>query len=252
MIYTTQIRRKKAAGALAAMLETGGPRIAEQLEPRMAAVLEEGEEMPDVAHLLDVLGRMLVLESEGLETAARARSQEGTEVIEARKELHERAEPELRERVIWVRSQMRNAYGAKEANRLLKNPGRTPRAREGLRQMAEQMVSYLPTAEPPREMPGSPVSPKDWAEYVRPALDHFSRYLDKLGEHRGSQEEVVEQKNKALATFDRNYSRVVGLAELFYELSGLDSLVKHLHHRPGRPATGRPAEQTPPRSSGAA
>ncbi len=241
MIYSTQLRRKKAATSLASMLQSNGPEIAKQLAPRMAAVLEEGEEMPDVAHLLDVIGRMLVLESEGVETASRTRSLEGTEVTEARRELRERAEPELRSRVSWVRTQMRNAYGAKEARRLLNHSGRTPRAREELKQMAENLVALLPLAELPKAMPGSPVKPADWADYLRPALTDFSRSLGTLQRHTESQAEVVAERNKALAIFDQNYSRVVRLTELFYELSGLDTLVKHLRHQPGRPA-----EQTVP------
>ncbi len=47
--------------------------------------------MPDVRHLLDVIGRM--------------RSREGTEVIQARRKLREQAEPRLRSRVSWVRDQ---------------------------------------------------------------------------------------------------------------------------------------------------
>ena len=45
---------------LAAFLKGIGPEIAEALEPKMTAVLKEGEQLPDVAHLLHVLGRMVV------------------------------------------------------------------------------------------------------------------------------------------------------------------------------------------------
>ncbi len=234
MIYTTQLRRKKAAAALAALLKSSGPGIAKQLEPRMAAVLEEGEKMPDLAHLLDVLGRMLKLESEGLEAASDARSAEGSEVKHARRELRDRAEPELRKRVTWVRAEMRKAYGAKETNRMLTLPGRTPRGRDDLQAVAEKMVSFLPEAEPPEEKPGSKVTPAEWAEYVKPALADFDRCLARLGNHSENQVEIVEQKKQALATFDRNYSRIIRLAELFYELAGMESLIKHLRYHPGR------------------
>ena len=89
MIFKTQIDRKKAAGKLAADLRERGPAIARQLEPRMAVVLEEGEAMPDVAHLLDVLGRMLELESESLEAVDDERSHEDSEESCARRELRD-------------------------------------------------------------------------------------------------------------------------------------------------------------------
>ncbi len=244
MIYTTQIRRKKAARGLASDLQQLGRKIAERLEPRMAAVLEEGEKMPDVAHLLHVLGRMLVLESEGVEAASEDRSREGWEVSQTRDALRHKAEPELRSRVVWVRAQMRSGYGPEEANKMLRHKGRTPRAREDLKQMAENMVDFLPRVTPPEPKPGSRLNPVQWAEYLRPALADFERELGELEAHSGDQADLVDQRNAALATFDLNYSRIVRLTELFFELSGLDSLIKHLRYHPGRP-TGRPSEQVP-------
>ncbi len=200
--------------------------------------------MPDVAHLLHVLGRMLVLESEGVEAASEDRSREGWEVSQTRDALRHKAEPELRSRVVWVRAQMRGGYGPEEANKMLRHKGRTPRARDDLTLMAEDMVDLLPKAQLPKPMPGSPVKPADWAEYLRPALADFKRCLRELGKHGEDQALVVDERNAALATFDRNYSRLVRLIELFYQLAGLDSLVKHLRYHPGRP-TGRPSEQVP-------
>lgn len=242
MPYTSQMRRRKAAASLAADLAKHGPKIAKRLESRMAAVLEEGEEMPDVAHVLDVLGRMLALESQELKTVAEARGTEGSRLSQARKELRESAEPELRQRVIWVRDRLRGAYGAKEAENLLVFKGRTPRAREDLQDLAVHMVSFLPMVRPPKKKAGPPPDPASWAEYLRPALDEFNRYMDALGEHSGNQSDVVEEKNKALAIFDLNYSRIVRLSELFYELAGLDSLASYLEFQPWRSTGGRPKE----------
>ncbi len=249
MIYSTQLRRQKAAVNLASDLARHGPKIAKALEPRMAAVLEEGEQMPDVAHLLDVLGRVLALESQGLETTAHARSVEGTQVAQARKALCESAVPELRQRVIWVRNQVCGAYGAKEAERLLGHKGRTPRAREALQELAEHMVSFLPQAEPPEAIAGPPPKPADWADHLRPALAEFNHHMDELERHGGGQKEVVGKKNQALATFDRNYSRIVRLAMLFYELADQESLTEYLKYQPWRYTGGRPKEQVLPESA---
>ena len=242
MPYTSQMRRRKAADSLASDLARLGPKIAERLEERMAAVLEEGEEMPDVAHLLDVLGRMLALESEGLWRVARARRSEGSHLSDARKKLRDSAEPELRRRVIWVRDQMRGAYGAKETEKLLIFKGRTPREREALRDLAEHMVSFLPTTNPPKKRAGPPPNPASWAEYLRPALNEFNRYMNAINQHSDNQSDVVEAKNKALAIFDLNYSRIVRLSELFHELAGLDSLARYLEFQPWRSTGGRPKE----------
>ena len=248
MIHKMPLRRQTAATQLASDLKRFGPEVAKALEPRMAAVLREGEEMPDLAHLLDVLGRMVVHESEQLKASQRRRSQEGSGVIGARRELRERLAPELRARVIWVRGQMQSSYGAAEANRMLQHRGRTPRALEELVIMAENMVSFLPIVEPPKPKPGSPVVPADWAEYIRPVLVEVRQHLKEHGEHSRNRVQVVGRKNRTMAAFDRTYRKVIRLGELFLELVGEEQLARLLRSRRG----GRPAEQTSARSAGTA
>ncbi len=177
------------------------------------------------------------------------RSVEGTQVIQARRALRESAGPELRTRVIWVRKQVCSAYGAKEAERLLHHKGRTPRSRENLQALAEHMVSFLPTAEPPKAIAGPPPKPADWADYLRPALREFNHHMDELERHGGGQQEVVGKKDQALASFDRNYSRIARLAQLFYQLAGQDSLAKYLQYQPWRFTGGRPKEQVLPEAA---
>lgn len=81
---------------------------------------------------------------------------------------------------------------------------------------------------------------------LRPALNDFNQYFDELERHGRGQREVVGKKDNPLATFDRNYSRVVRLTELFYQLAGLDSLAKYLQYQPWRFTGGRPKEQVLP------
>ena len=150
------IQRKKAAERLAARLHKSGPVIAEKLAPRMAKVLEEGEEMPDVAHLLDVLGRMVKAEHKGLYDADDRRSHHGTEQWWLRKQLNEEAAPGLRGRVVEVRDWLRHNYGAKKAKWLLDFEGRTPRGIEELADLATIMVRRLPILKP-KQGPGGDV-----------------------------------------------------------------------------------------------
>ncbi len=246
-LYKMPRRRKWAAIKLGDLLKNHGEEIAEALAPRMAAVLEEGEELPDVAHVLDVLGRMLIHEREGLGVADRARVREGTDLSVTRKELRRRVEPELRSRVIHVRDQMRNAYGAKEANLLLSLQGRTPRGLDDLEDLAIVMVSRLPDLEPPKTKTGQPPDPAMWAQYVEPALKEFSRHLDEIEGRSGDESEVVAVKNQALADFDRTYRRILRLTELFCELAGMEKAIEFL-----RQPRGRSAEKIKARPSGTA
>ncbi len=233
-LYKMPRHREWAAIKLAGLLKNHGAEVAEALAPRMAAVLEEGEELPDVAHLLDVLGRMLIHEREGLGVADKARVREGTDLSLNRKELRRKVAPELRSRVIWVRDQMRNAYGAKEANRLLSLKGRTPRGFHDLEDLALVMVSRLPDLEPPKTKTGQPPDPAIWAKYLEPVLKEFSRHLDEIEGRNCDESEIVTVKNQALADFDRTYRRILRLTELFHELAGLEKAIASLRQPRGR------------------
>ncbi len=225
-----------AAVSLAETLRKRGPEIAADLEKRLSAVLAEGEEMPDVALLLDLIGRMLARQAEDLDQADKKRSSKGSEASAARRELRERVEPELRERVIWVRDQLRNAYGAKEAAVLIDHEGRTPRGLADLGELAETMVSRLPGLDPPKVRTGRPPDLLAWAEYLQPTVDEFSRLLSDLELTSGDASDEVDVKKQAMAAFDRTYRRVMRLTVLFYQLAGWERGVKLLRRRVGRPA----------------
>lgn len=84
------------ARRLAGFLRTHGPMIAKELEPQMTAVLEDGEDLPDLAHLLDVLGRMVIAAQGRVEDKDDDKSDYATEVALARNELRQQSMPVLR------------------------------------------------------------------------------------------------------------------------------------------------------------
>ncbi len=102
MVYKMPLRRRKAARLLATALKDDGAKIAEKLAPRMAAVLEKGEEMPDLAHLLDVLGRMVLAEQEEIYDADDVQVDHRSNRGRLKRELRE-VVPTLRARVVEVR-----------------------------------------------------------------------------------------------------------------------------------------------------
>ncbi len=241
-MYKMPIRRRKAARSLAAALRGHGKLIAERLEPRMAKVLEEGEAMPDVPHLLDVLGRVVVAESEELDERDEARSREGSRARWLGKELRQ-AGRELRSRVVEIRRQMRQLYGARRVERLIEFHGRTPRRLEDLEVLADCMVRRLPGFGSPKA-PGVSVDPAAWAAFVREPLEEVQRLMR---EHEGrswGEGDAVSLKQTAMAAFDRTYRRVLRLGVMFYRLAGLGRLSETL-----RSEGGRPAERTRPSGS---
>ncbi len=235
MPYKMPIDRQKATLQLAQILRGDGPVIAEHLEQRMAKVLEDGEEMPDVAHLLDLLGRLVKAELQEVLDADQRRSHHGADRYYVRRMLREEAAPELRRRVIEVRDWLRQDYGAAEAKRLLGFEGRTPRAVEELADLATIMERYLPALSK-KKKPGGDVDPAEWARYLRPPLEQTHDLLEQL-RFRGDDVEIaVEVKSKILVAFDKTYRRVLRVAEMLYLLAGFGRAVKALKYEGGRPA----------------
>ncbi len=236
MAYKMPIDREKATLQLVRMLRGDGPVIARELEPRMARVLGDDEEMPDVAHLLDVLGRMVKAEHEDLYAADDRRSEHGSDRYWVRRQLSERAAPELRRRVVEVRDWLRHNYGAATAKRLLKFEGRTPRATEELADLATIMVRHLPVLKPKQNPSGDVVDPANWVKYLESPLERTSDLLEQLGSRGDAVEIATEAKSKVMTAFDKTYRRVLRLAEMFYLLAGFGRVAKSLRYQGGRPA----------------
>ena len=241
MSHSMTLQREIAARRLAAMLTGHGDEIAKRLAPRMAKVLKEGEEMPDVAHLLDVLGRMVRAESVGLAESDIARGSKGGARGWARRQLKEEV-PVLRGRVIEVRDLLRQHYGTAEAKRLLRGDGRTPRGVEDLTVLAERMVLRLPSLKK-KETPGVQIDPSGWAESLRPITERTRDLFDQVEQGDDNVSIAVEKKDKVLVAFDKTYRQVLRLGDPHRQTNPPpdDAVVDE------RPTTSAPAMPPPPR-----
>ncbi len=235
MPYKMPIDREKATLQLVGMLRADGPAIAEHLERRMAKVLEDDEKMPDVAHFLDLLGRLVKAELEEVVDADDRRSHHGADRYWLQKVLRDEAAPELRRRVIEVRDGLRHNYGAVTAKRLLDFEGRTPRGVEDLADLATIMERRLPILTPKKKL-GATIDPAEWAKYLKPPLEQTLDLLEQL-QFRGDDVEIaVEIKGKILVAFDKTYRRVLRVAEMLYLLAGFSRTAGSLRYKGGRPA----------------
>ncbi len=234
MVYILPIRHENAADWLGSSIRGQGPKIAADLGERMAVVLEEGEEPPDVVHFMDVMARMVKHESDVLSAADMVRDVEGGELKYLLGE-RAKADAEVRAIVISIRDRMRGNYGAKRANMLLGIKGRTPRNTADLEIMADRMVCRLADAELP-PVRGCEVDSSAWADELRPARQRLLDVIDEIWVRRGRMDAGVIAKGRALKASAKTYSRIVRLLELIYQLSGHDWLAKTLRRKLG----GRP------------
>ncbi len=236
--------RWRDAIRLRALLKDIGPQVAKALEPKMKAVLKEGEELPDLAHLLDVLGRMVVAEEAKYDQADYEKHRHGTDAASARFDLRRQAMPLLRSRVQEVRKWLRSHLGPKKVKRILGFSGRTPRSDQGLENLAGVMVRRLARLEP-IGTPAGKVDPAGWAEYLRQPLAQTSGLLDEIGSHSKDKTLSVKKKAEAMKTYDRLFRRVARIGWIFCHLGGIEKTARHLVYRGGRPGVKTPKPRGP-------
>ncbi len=200
----------------------------------MAAVLEDGEELSDLAHLLDVLGRMVVAEQKRLDDQDYEKHRHATSAASARLDLRRDAMPELRSRVQEVRKLMRTHMNPGTLKTLFPFKGRTPRSDQGLEDLAQLMVRRLADRKPIRT-PGGPVDPAGWADYLREPLAQVSGLLDEMGGH--SEDKTLSAKRKAAAMkdYDKLFRRVARIGWIFCHLGGIEKTARRMVYRGGRP-----------------
>ncbi len=226
--------RWRDAIRLAGFLKRTGPQIAKELEPKMAAVLKDGEQLPDLAHLLDVLGRMVVAEEKNLDQRDYEKHQHAVSAASARFDLRRDAMPLLRSRVQEVRKWMRSHMAPEKIKRILGFQGRTPRSDEGLEDLATVMVRRLSQLEP-IQAPAGPVDPAGWAEYLRQPLAQASGLLGEIDGHVEDQSASVKKKAAALKTYDTLFRRIARVGWIFCHLGGIEKSARKLVYKGGRP-----------------
>ncbi len=226
--------RWRDAHRLASVLRDAGPDIAKALEPEMTAVLEDGEELPDLAHVLDVLGRMVLARQADLQRRDKEKGDHSSSAASARLELRRDAMPLLRSRVTEVRQWLRGHLTADEIEKHLGFKGRTPRNDEGLEDLAIVMVRYLPTLAP-FEAPTGTIAPADWAEYLRKPLAHASGLLGEIDHHTERRILCAEKKAEAMTVYDTLFRRIAAIGRIFCRMAGRERDARELVYRGGRP-----------------
>ncbi len=226
--------RWRDAIRLAGFLKRVGPHVAKALEPKMAAVLEEGEKLPDLAHLLDVLGRMVVAEEKKFDDKDYEKHRHATSAASARFTLRRDVMPELRARVKQVRKWMRTHMNPGTLKIIIPFKGRTPRTDEALEDLAKLMVRRLADRKP-IEIPGGSVDPAGWADYLREPLARASSLLGEVDGYSEKKSRSVKQKAAAMKSYDKLSRRVARVGWIFCHLAGIEKSARHMVYKGGRP-----------------
>jgi len=237
------MRREEAAKWLRGGFLSHGDSAVKGLEKRMAAVLGEGEEMPDVKHFLDVLTRMLVREAEQLTEADWERSAETGQAGVLRHHYRDPAMQELRQLIVDVRKVLTGLYGNKETSKYLGLKGRTPRKYDDLERFGPWLLYQLRNVELPESRLGTPPVEK-WVEQLEPLVTAFNLEKDGVDRTFWSEGHARDVFKERLGDFDAIYPPTVRLVENVYLLGDEVKLAGKL--RPGfRRLVNRRAEVDP-------
>ncbi len=242
-------RRLEAVEHLRSCLKVHGSAAAAGLEARMAAVLEEGEPMPDAGHLMDVLSRMLEQECRQLQDDDGERCSKTLSVQMAREQRRETA-VELRGKLVDLRDRLRGIYGAAEAARILDLVGRTPRGFEELARYSRWLVGRLRDVELPPPEVGLEVDAAAWADDLEPPALRLTALVERLRLGGWRQADALHTRNLSLAAFDADHGPVTRLIESIYLLGGQRYLAKKLRPVRGRRLINRQAALGPEPKAG--
>lgn len=222
------MRREKAAHWLRDGILTHGRMAVRGLEERMAAVLEEGEKMPDVMHFLDVLTRLLIHDARQIEKTDWEKSAETGQTGVKRHHFRNPAAKALRQLVVDIRKALRGLYGNDETNKILDLDGRTPRSYDELARFGPWLLYMLRNIPLPKSRLGKPPV-EDWARQLEPLVKTFGEQkveVDRRAEWRETH--AADVYKEALVNFDTIYPPLIRLIESVYLLGGQSRLAGRL------------------------
>ncbi len=251
-------RRVEAAMRLRSSLKSDGAAVARSLEKRMAKVLEPGEKAPDIEHLLDVVGRMMVYEAKELEGSDEWRRGETWSLEELQREYRETVES-FRQWFVGLRKQMRGLVGDEETRHLLDLDGRTPRSQEELAVYADQLYRRMPDWKMPELRYSVAASHMAWRKELEPMALKLRQLERRMLDQDSGRVGALVTRDEQLANVARDLRRAFRFCHLAYLLAGQDimasrleaGLDRELQSRTfTRPAeTGKPTETAEPTES---
>lgn len=221
------VNRRRVGQALLAAARTHAHDLGERLETHLAAVLEDGETLPDTTHLQTLLVRLLETRLDALVAADAAARAAHRATPEAR-QTRDRAFRDLYRAVSELRAGFSGVFGYDGAGRLLGVRGPTGQSPGPLLCQARRVLDRLrdPVPELPERIPGIEVECAEVAEHLRPGVESLSRAVAEVERRTEEQRTAVAARAEALAAFDR-------------ALGGAGRTVQGFTVLAGRPALGR-------------
>lgn len=152
----TILKRKKAANAIIAASSRWAEATAESLAELLRPELAEGETLPDLELLQQLLGRALARRWQALERSDQAR-EHAAQISQRRDQRAVAAQAVLYRRIVDLRRLLHGIFGGAACRRLLGIAGRTSRDAVVLLRQADQIMAQLSRA--PDDLPPAAFTP---------------------------------------------------------------------------------------------
>jgi hypothetical protein len=241
---------KRALGDLAAALGAQGDTVAAGLEERLATVLEDGEEMPDVRLLLRLFERLLGRSANDLDDTDADGWRKAMRLSALRFECG-KAKVEVHAAVVKIRKATVELFGSKQCRFQLGLSLRTPRGAADLALEARRLVSRLADSAfklPRSLLPGLEADPEGWVRQLLAPLERLEGLLGEIEVQRIAVSDGVIARKKALAANHETCQLVMGASEALFALAGEKELARRL--RPRRRRRRDAAKPAPRRATG--
>ena len=225
------VDRKQAVAELAAALRGAqGNTVSKGLEERLGAVLAEGERMPDVRLLLELLGRLAERAGTDLDRVDEDRWLADMSLLNLRHEAA-RARAGLYGEAVRVRKNLVECYGAEVCRRVFGFSERTPRGAENLADEVRTLVSRLRGLDlrlPEPRLATAGDAREQWIGDLLPGLDELERLLGEKQVRALRAGDEVLACRKTLASCDATYIEAARTAEALFALAGCHELARRL------------------------
>ena len=226
MVLERKVKVQDLAASLAAQRGT----VAAGLEEELRCVLEEGEEMPDLRFMLELLERRLRLAGDKLDRADEERWLEVMRTSVARFES-QGTKDELYAETVKVRKELVECFGSKRSRLQFGLSKRTPRGMIDLAFEARRLVDRLSHPElelPKTRLRGLVPDPKGWVACLRPSLEPLEALVQEIAQRRVAVIDGIAECQRALESCDATYLRVARTAEAIFVLAGQPELARRL------------------------
>jgi hypothetical protein len=232
--------REKSSHAVAAAASTHAAAVGEALARELSPHLKPGETMPNVALLVQLLGRKVRADHATLAAADTAHETELSD-DDAPRQARDEAVEKVRAILVDLRSGVDSAYGL-AGLAVLGLKGETASDPTSVAGAADAALGAL--QDPKRKLPkarraGNKLDRGAYVDELKAELPDLRKALVKVAKEEREEEATQLAKDEALAANDRSFSRGAAAIAALAAVGGLDDLadkVKPSGRRPGRTA----------------